>query len=175
MWFFVVIHEIWSVCLFSKFKNHNQKMHGFKTEMSTFIKQQRNKFGFMGNYKFLKSWCKEMLCFSPFFIYICFLVLAIIFILVNYSIKYVNFSVLIVKCVRSIQGHFEYTEKLVYRLPFDKVENSTKISTMICKISLAIKKWNSTKCPKGQLVLKCPFGVFESSKKPTIFFPGFLP
>ena len=28
---------------------------------------------------------------------------------------------------------------------------------------------------KGQLILKCPFGVFKSSKKPTIFFPTFLP
>ena len=30
-------------------------------------------------------------------------------------------------------------------------------------------------CTKGQLILKCPFGVFKSSKKPTNFFPGFLP
>ena len=29
--------------------------------------------------------------------------------------------------------------------------------------------------PKGQLILKCPFGVFKSPKKPTKFFPGFLP
>ena len=28
---------------------------------------------------------------------------------------------------------------------------------------------------KGQLILICPFGVFKSSKKPTKFFPGFLP
>ena len=28
---------------------------------------------------------------------------------------------------------------------------------------------------KGQLILKCPFGDFKSSKKPTKFFPGFLP
>ena len=29
---------------------------------------------------------------------------------------------------------------------------------------------------KGQLILKCPFGVLKSSnKKPTKFFPGFLP
>ena len=28
---------------------------------------------------------------------------------------------------------------------------------------------------KGKLILKCPFGVFKSSKKPTKFFPGFLP
>ena len=28
---------------------------------------------------------------------------------------------------------------------------------------------------KGQLISKCPFGVFKSSKKPTIFFAGFLP
>ena len=28
---------------------------------------------------------------------------------------------------------------------------------------------------KGQLILKCPFGVFKSPKKPTKFFPGFLP
>jgi hypothetical protein len=32
-----------------------------------------------------------------------------------------------------------------------------------------------TWCVKGQLILKCPFGVFKSSKKPTKFFPGFLP
>ena len=28
---------------------------------------------------------------------------------------------------------------------------------------------------KGQLISKCPFGVFKSPKKPTKFFPGFLP
>ena len=28
---------------------------------------------------------------------------------------------------------------------------------------------------KGQLFSKCPFGVFRSPKKPTKFFPGFLP
>ena len=28
---------------------------------------------------------------------------------------------------------------------------------------------------KGQLILKCPFGVFKSPKKSTKFFPGFLP
>ena len=27
---------------------------------------------------------------------------------------------------------------------------------------------------KGQLISKCPFGFFKSSKKPTKFFPGFL-
>ena len=29
--------------------------------------------------------------------------------------------------------------------------------------------------PKGQLISKCTFGGFKSSKKPTKFFPGFLP
>ena len=28
---------------------------------------------------------------------------------------------------------------------------------------------------KGQLISKCPFGAFKSSKKPTKFFPEFLP
>ena len=28
---------------------------------------------------------------------------------------------------------------------------------------------------KGQLISKCPFGVFKSSQKTTDFFPGFLP
>ena len=28
---------------------------------------------------------------------------------------------------------------------------------------------------KGQLISKCPFGVFKSPKKPTKLFPGFLP
>ena len=28
---------------------------------------------------------------------------------------------------------------------------------------------------KGQLISKCPFGVFKSPKKPTKHFPGFLP
>ena len=28
---------------------------------------------------------------------------------------------------------------------------------------------------KGQLISKCPFGVFKSPKKPIEFFPGFLP
>ena len=32
-----------------------------------------------------------------------------------------------------------------------------------------------TSLVKGQLILKYPFGVFKSSKKPTKFFPGFLP
>ena len=27
----------------------------------------------------------------------------------------------------------------------------------------------------GQLILKCPFGVFKSPKKPTEYFLGFLP
>ena len=31
------------------------------------------------------------------------------------------------------------------------------------------------KLHKGQIILKCPFGVFKSFKKPTKFFPGFLP
>ena len=31
------------------------------------------------------------------------------------------------------------------------------------------------KIDKGQLILKCPFGVFKSSKKTRKFFPGFLP
>ena len=34
--------------------------------------------------------------------------------------------------------------------------------------------FNLTLC-KGQLISKCPFGVKTSSKKPTKFFPGFLP
>ena len=33
---------------------------------------------------------------------------------------------------------------------------------------------SDTICIKGQLILKCPFGVFKSSKKPTKIFPGFL-
>ena len=28
---------------------------------------------------------------------------------------------------------------------------------------------------KGQLISKCPFGVFKSTKKPTKFLQGFLP
>ena len=28
---------------------------------------------------------------------------------------------------------------------------------------------------KGQLISKCPFGVFKSPKKTMDFFPGFLP
>ena len=28
---------------------------------------------------------------------------------------------------------------------------------------------------KGQLTLKCPFGVFKSPKRPTIFFQDFCP
>jgi hypothetical protein len=31
------------------------------------------------------------------------------------------------------------------------------------------------KSTKGQLISKCPFGVFKSPKKPMKFFPGFLP
>ena len=42
------------------------------------------------------------------------------------------------------------------------------------------KCWKNCACEnalfaKGQLILKCPFGVIKSSKKPTNFFPGFLP
>jgi hypothetical protein len=35
--------------------------------------------------------------------------------------------------------------------------------------------WLMNYLAKGQLVSKCPLGVFKSSKKPTNFFPGFLP
>ena len=34
---------------------------------------------------------------------------------------------------------------------------------------------NEIVATKGQLILKCPFGFFKSSKKSTRFFPGFLP
>ena len=44
-----------------------------------------------------------------------------------------------------------------------------------------LAEWRSTQTEtvfsivvKGQLILKCPFGVFKSPKKPTKFFPGFL-
>ena len=30
-------------------------------------------------------------------------------------------------------------------------------------------------CTKGRLISKCPVGVIKSPKKPTNFFPGFLP
>jgi hypothetical protein len=40
-------------------------------------------------------------------------------------------------------------------------------------LGLAISALNSLF--KGQLILKCPFGVFKSPKKSTKFFPGFLP
>ena len=38
-----------------------------------------------------------------------------------------------------------------------------------------IEKRESRYSSKGQLILKCPYGVFKSPKKPTKFFPGFLP
>ena len=39
----------------------------------------------------------------------------------------------------------------------------------------AQKYTTSSSFTKGQLISKCPFGVFKSSKKPSKFFPGFLP
>ena len=32
----------------------------------------------------------------------------------------------------------------------------------------------TTAVSKGQLISKCPFGVFKSPKKPTLFLSGFL-
>jgi hypothetical protein len=36
-------------------------------------------------------------------------------------------------------------------------------------------QWISVFSSKGQLISKCPFGVFKSPKKPLNFFPGLLP
>ena len=47
------------------------------------------------------------------------------------------------------------------------------IITLIVLIALNDKPKLET--TKGQLISKCPFGVKTSSKKPTKFFPGFLP
>ena len=38
-----------------------------------------------------------------------------------------------------------------------------------------VKSWKITEFVKGQLISKCPFGVFKSAKIFTKFFPGFLP
>ena len=39
----------------------------------------------------------------------------------------------------------------------------------------ALQQQASPGVTKGQLILKCPFGVFKSPKISTKFFPGFLP
>ena len=50
----------------------------------------------------------------------------------------------------------------------------SKATLVICPASL-IGHWEAEVKSKGQLISKCPFGVKTSSKKPTKFFPGFLP
>ena len=45
-------------------------------------------------------------------------------------------------------------------------------------VSKNVQKWDTlveSFIIKGQLISKCPFGVFKSPKQPTKFFPGFLP
>ena len=45
----------------------------------------------------------------------------------------------------------------------------------VTKTGKVLLKIRSSVCFTGQLILKSPYGVFKSPKKPTIFFPGFLP
>ena len=57
--------------------------------------------------------------------------------------------------------------------------STQKSLNMIHKIEKSHVKWFGLVVPnpstKGQLISKCPFGVLKSFKKPTNFFPGFLP
>ena len=46
-------------------------------------------------------------------------------------------------------------------------------STIYWSMSIPVSNFISL-IDKGQLISKCPFGVFKSPKKPTNFFPGFL-
>ena len=55
-------------------------------------------------------------------------------------------------------------------LNLERVRDSPEILVEYPVVSLVLKF-----SAKGQLILKCPYGVFKSSKNPTIFFPEFLP
>ena len=52
-------------------------------------------------------------------------------------------------------------------MPLLSMYFSTKLSNFYVGVQNVVAK--------GQLISKCPFGVFKSCKKPTKFFPGFLP
>ena len=51
----------------------------------------------------------------------------------------------------------------------------TTIASSTPPLAKPVQLLNTTTETKGQLISKCPFGVFKSSKKTTKFFPGFLP
>ena len=52
-------------------------------------------------------------------------------------------------------------------MPLLSMYFSTKLSNFYVGVQNVVAK--------GQLISKWPFGVFKSCKKPTKFFPGFLP
>ena len=52
------------------------------------------------------------------------------------------------------------------------VKSQSKAIDLTQKIIIDPIKYEAV---KGQLISKCLFGVFKSSKKPMNFFPGFLP
>ena len=55
------------------------------------------------------------------------------------------------------------------------------VTKLLQSVYLTSKGYLPGKCTavwqvsKGQLISKCPFGVFKSPKRPTKYFPGFLP
>ena len=44
----------------------------------------------------------------------------------------------------------------------------------VCKIPKLLAKYHPASLSKGQLISKCPIGVFKSPKRPTKFIPVFL-
>ena len=57
----------------------------------------------------------------------------------------------------------------------NEVETTTMIHPSAATPSLYGPNGGRRYLTKGQLILKCPFGVFKSSKKQTIFFQDFFP
>ena len=57
---------------------------------------------------------------------------------------------------------------------FVALHKGRRISELCFQFSPSPKPWTKV-LTKGQLVLKCPFGLFKSSKKTAKCVPGFLP
>ena len=75
-------------------------------------------------------------------------------------------------------GHVENAILLAHRRAQDyTIQARTKVIVYKSygELFFIIDSYYNVKFLKGQLSSKCPFGVFKSPKKPTNFFPGYLP
>ena len=67
-----------------------------------------------------------------------------------------------------LKGYFDSTEHLIH--------SNCEFGVKIFDVKNAGRRSeNLVGYAKGQLISKCPFGVFKSAKISTKFFPGFLP